>query len=151
MQTLNQRTCVSSVVTLTTSIGSAYQKSELYQARLFCQSAWCWHVRTPTTQSQLWITLMQKNRNRTHQDQRSTGAMNLPWLRSLRGWNMKLLLVVVAVGDVRLRDVVYHTGSRNLEEALPAIIHCSIVQKKILKFGGGYFLLYLSWFLLDSI
>lgn len=39
-----------------------------------------------------------------------------------------LLLFVVAIGDVRLEMSVYHTGSRNLEEALPAIIHNSIVQ-----------------------
>ena len=76
-------------------------------------------------------TLCKKNRNRTHQDQRSTGAMNLPWLRSLRGWNTKLL---VAVGDVRLRDVVYHTGSRPWRQPLPAIIHCSIVCRMIITF-----------------
>jgi len=80
-------------------------------------------------------TLCKKNRNRTHQDQRSTGAMNLPWLRSLRGLKVDetllLLFVVVRHLPCLNRRCTFTMRVRTIRTTRH--LHCSIVQKRILK------------------
>ena len=108
----------------------------LYQPLSFGKTQYAWHVRTPTTQNHnCEQTLCKKNRNRTHQDQRSTGAMNLPWLRSLRGLKVDetlLLLFVVRHLPCLNRRCTFTLRVRTIRTTRH--LHCSIVCRIIITF-----------------